>query len=123
MLCKRAQKMKRKVNQQMRLMNENILEDSLWKGRFEVRMDSFHYRWYEDKSGVDMYFVLKYIDHKTGKYWLRGYHGYQIDGSFLGGWHMFQDMNTYITEICKVWDVGRDSPDYPTNDKTVYRRK
>ena len=31
-------------------------------------------------------------------------------------------MNIFIIEDCHVWEYDKKDPNYPTNDKTVYRR-
>lgn len=121
MICKRAKKIKRDINRSMRRMNENIVNDDLWRGRFEVRMEQFQYRWYEDKSGIDAHVLLRYTDLKTGKVWRKWYNDIELSSHF-GGWHLFVDMNNFIVEECKVWDMDRDDPNHPRNDKTVYRR-
>lgn len=121
MICKRAKKIKRDINRAMRRMNQNIVNDDLWRGRFEVRMEQFHYGWYEDKSGVYAHMLLRYNDLKTGQTWKKWYNNIEISGPF-GSWKMFLDMNSFIIEICKVWDMDRDDPNHPRNDKTVYRR-
>ena len=121
MLCNRAKKIKRDINRSMRHMNENIANDYLWRGRFEVRMEQFHYHWYEDKSGVYAYVLLRYTDLKTGQTWKKWYSDIEISGRY-SGWHLFMDMNNFIVGECKVWDVDKDDPNHPKNDKTVYRR-
>ena len=121
MICKRAKKIKRDINRSMRRMNQNIVNDNLWRGRFEVRMEQFQYCWYEDKSGIDARVLLRYIDLKTGKVWRKWYDDIELSSRF-GGWRLFSDMNNFIVEECKVWDMDRDDPNHPRNDKTVYRR-
>lgn len=121
MLCKRAQKNKRMMNKVMRNLNNNILNDSLWCGRFVAKMKAFHYQWYEDGSGVCCRYVYEFKDLKTGHTKTYCFDGIDATPSFRG--RIFWAMNNFITEECDVWRVDRDSPDYPYNDKTVYRKR
>lgn len=121
MICKRAKKNKRMMNKVMRALNDNILNDNLWHGRFVSRMKAFHYQWYEDGSGVSCRYVYEFKDLKTGQTKLYYFDGLDARPPFH--WHVFWAMNSFITEVCNVWRVDKDSPDYPYNDKTIYRTR
>lgn len=121
MICKRAKKNKRMMNKVMRALNDNILNDNLWRGRFVARMKAFHYKWYEDGSGISCRYAYEFKDLKTGH--TRIYYFDGLDVLPLFQVHIYHTMNHFIVEECDVWRVDKNSPDYPYNDKTVYRKR
>lgn len=99
---KNRKRHQRAMNELMRLMNQNIENDDLWKGRFYVRQVAAQWYEYEDKSGAELWVVLRFIDKKTGFYWetaetvnhWRWYNGHKL-------WWV---MNDFIVERTHVWD-------------------
>ena len=47
---KEVRKLRREICKNFRMMNNNLRDDYLWRGRFEVRMKDFQYRKYFDKE-------------------------------------------------------------------------
>ena len=54
------------MNSLVRIMNKNIENDSLWQGRFYMRQVASRWREYEDKSGGELFVVLRLYDKQTG---------------------------------------------------------
>lgn len=91
----------RAMNQLMSQMNSNILNDSLWRGRFICRQKASQWYQYADGSGAELYVVLELIDRLTGQtkevaetvnHW-----------RFMGGSHLWMAMNSFIVDTCEVW--------------------
>ena len=116
---KEVRKLRREICKNFRMMNNNLRDDYLWRGRFEVRMKDFQYRKYFDNSGYQVWVCARLIDHKTGQ--IRDLWGNYFD--WTSGWKVFVEMNNFIVEECHVWEYDKEDPNYPTNDKTVYRSK
>lgn len=109
-------KYQRKMNKAMRLMNQNIENDSLWRGRFYVRSRKTLFYQYEDKSGYGMICELLFVDKKTGR--VVSDYASVNEWCYFGGSRLARRMNEFITEDCKVWE---EIPD-PREDVTDYRR-
>lgn len=98
---KNRKRHQRAMNELMRLINKNIENDDLWKGRFYVRQVAAQWYEYEDKSGAELWVVLRFIDKATGFYWetaetvnhWRWYNGNRL----------WWAMNDFITEKTNVW--------------------
>ena len=91
----------RAFNKKIKLLNENIKSDDLWRGRFVARQKSAHFTIYEDGSGGIMYATIRIIDKKTGYY-----KDYNIDfAPYLtsNDWRLWSAMNKFITEDAGVW--------------------
>lgn len=113
------QKHQRKINHFMRQINKNIEKDELWRGRFVVRQDCAQWLPHEDSSCWDLYVVLKFIDKKTKKTWI-GIHGSINSLCWGNAYKLWETMNTFITEICNVWEV--DGREALKTDKTDYKK-
>ena len=92
----------RAMNDIMRQINRNVENDPLWKGRFYVRQIASQWSEYEDKSGAELWVVLRFYDKKTCitkevaetvNHW-----------RYFNGSHMWWAMNNFIVEDVKVWD-------------------
>ena len=99
---KNRKRHQRAMNDIMRQMNRNVENDPLWKGRFYVRQIASQWSEYEDKSGAELWVVLRFYDKKTGitkevaetvNHW-----------RYFNGSHMWWAMNNFIIEDVKVWD-------------------
>lgn len=91
----------RAMNSIMRQINHNVEKDELWKGRFYVRQIASHWYQYEDKSGAELWVVLRFYDKKTGivktvaetvNHW-----------RYFNGSHMWWEMNNFIVNTVNVW--------------------
>lgn len=106
-------KHQRRMNKYVRLINQNIANDDLWRGRFVIRQKGnpgFYI--YPDKSGAEMPHVhLVITDLKTGE----RYDKYDTDNGWchFGGSRIWEFANKAITEIFDVWRGGFD----PRNNK------
>lgn len=92
----------RALNHCVRRMNQALIDDDLWQGRFFIRQKQSQFRPYEDGSGADLYIILEMCDRKTGITTTIGNsanHYITWNGS-----HFFWAMNDFIIENCKVWE-------------------
>lgn len=98
---KNRKRHQREMNKLMKLMNQNIENDDLWRGRFYVRQVAAQWYEYEDKSGAELWVVLRFIDKKTGFYWETAEtvnHWRWVNGNRL-----WLAMNDFIVEKTNVW--------------------
>lgn len=98
---KNRKRHQREMNKLMRLMNQNIENDDLWRGRFYVRQVAAQWYEYEDKSGAELWVVLRFIDKKTGFYWETAEtvnHWRWVNGN-----HLWWAMNNFIVDKTNVW--------------------
>lgn len=104
----------RRVNKLIRVLNKDIENDPLWKGRFYAhQMRASWYR-FEDNSGGELNLEIRLTDKKTGYIKNIYLDNYNID------WHLWLEMNNFIVEDCQVWQ-HRDT-DNPYKDTTDYRK-
>ena len=114
---KRREKLQREVNKKVNDFNINIKNDPLWKGRYFARqVDAVFYN-FEDGSGVEMKFALRFFDRK------KNYFEDYYFNTFSGGvdwlnWKFFESMNSFIINS-GVWE---EDP-RPTYDNTPDFRK
>lgn len=113
------QKHQRRINHFMRQINKNIEKDELWRGRFVVQQDCAQWLPYEDNSSWELHVVLKFIDKKTKKTWI-GIHGSVNSLCWGNAYKLWQAMNTFIIDICNVWEV--DGREALKADKTDYKK-
>lgn len=103
MACfKDRKKQQRKVNKIIKEANQRMREDSLWRGRFQIKQLRSDYRpypryYYEDDYGV-FSVELEFIDKKTGKAKRIWYHPL-----FLFEDHIYVQLNNFIVIYCNVW--------------------
>lgn len=97
----------------MRLVNKNIEQDSLWRGRFVMRQLDRTVSPYEDGSGATIRYKIGIYDKKTNRY----AYGF-IEDHNLPTFIYFtvnRAVNKFITEIIDVWHNEK-----PKDDKTNY---
>ena len=111
----------RSANKTIRSVNDGILHDDLWRGRFYARQKKYWKKEYEDKSGLQVIFLYEFVDLKTGytkEYWIDGL---ELEYNSPFTFHVWQKMNDFIVKECDVWrKEGRDAL---YADKTVYRTR
>ena len=102
MAWKQRKRVQRKLNVLVRRMNDNIEKDELWKGRFFAHQIKSHWISFEDGSGGLLVAQLRYVDRQTGQ---------TLDNWFSTcglTWYdetkMFELMNCFIVDYCKVWE-------------------
>lgn len=87
----------RALNRCVRRINQTLIDDDLWQGRFFIRQKQSQFRLYEDRSGADLYVILEMCDRKTGI-------TATIRVSANHYLHLFWAMNDFIIKNCKVWE-------------------
>ena len=104
---KKAQKI---INKCVRAFNKNLLEDSLWRGRFFVHQVKSEWREFNDKSGGILWCWIEIRDKKTGLY-----QGFAID-NYNTEWKLWISGNDFIVERSGVWQdinlVKNDTTDW-----------
>ena len=95
------QKYKRAVNALVRAFNEDIKNDWLWNGRFEISQDWARFEAFPDHSGALYTVGLTITDKKTGAKQYTYLDNFEIE------WHMWDWANKCITDY---WDVWKEDP-------------
>lgn len=116
--------LQRKLNKEIRLINKNIAEDPLWKGRFIFRQTDAKFIRYGDGSGGILTVTIRGVDKKTGYYKDRILHCITPYPAEL-----FYFINTFIAEDSGVWSeepriTQENSADYTKIkvDEEVWRK-
>lgn len=95
---KQRKKAQRKINKNLRRLNNAILADNLWRGRFVFRQTNAYWSRFDDGSGGILTAVVEARDLKTGLFW-----EFIIDNYDMG-WRLFEKANTFIVEYSEVWN-------------------
>ena len=108
---KKRKKHQRALNHLLKVMNNNIKNDPLWKGRYCVRQVAAQWYEYEDKSGAELQVRLRFYDKKTNN-------TYDVANTVnhwysFNSYHLFMEMNQFIIGS-GVW---QEEP-YPTYANT-----
>lgn len=101
-------KAQRRVNHVIREINDGILKDDLWNGRFYIRQLASWIRPWPDNSGLTGIIHCEFIDLKSGftkEYW---FDLIDFEKPFVG--HIWWTMNSFITEEAPVW--GQETSPY-----------
>lgn len=110
-------KHKARVRHAMKALNQNILNDDLWRGRFYVtQIENPRWERFEDGSGAELGITLAFIDRATGNWMIWwGTANQAVNGHESMWWKM----NQFITEYSGVygdghnpWDEKIDPKDY-----------
>ncbi len=112
-----VKKYQRMINRFIRGLNENVANDNLWRGRFYIKQKQCFCKPYDDKSGLDTFFVFTLYDLKTGFTKDIGIEGISFEYP-ANGWKIWRELNDFIVEDCDVW-LNREEL---FADKTVYRK-
>ena len=94
-------KAQRRVNHVIREINDGILKDNLWNGRFYIRQLASWIRPWQDNSGLTGIIHCEFIDLKSGftkEYW---FDLIDFEKPFVS--HIWWTMNSFITEEAPVW--------------------
>lgn len=87
----------RALNKVVRKLNDCLLADDLWRGRFLVRQGAYQLWYeYEDHSGWELYVTLELHDRLTGK--VKTIADTVNHWCMWGGSHLFWAMNEFIAE-------------------------
>lgn len=101
MACfKDRKKQQRKVNKIIKEANQRMKEDSLWRGRFQIKQLRSDYRPFpRDYSDYGNFYVeLEFVDKKTGRTKRSWYH----PPLFFKN-HIYALLNDFIVVYCDVW--------------------
>ena len=109
---KQRKKAQKKINKSVRVLNKNIKNDSLWRGRFVVRQTDAYWNRFEDGSGGELNVRLEIRDLKTGLYM-----GFFVD-NYGTGWKLWENGNKFIAEYSGAWN----DIDAVKNDKTDWSK-
>ena len=99
----------RKINRIVKTLNKNILQDTLWRGRFIVQQTEAFWLPFDDGSGGILNARLEIRDLKTGLY-----QNFMID-NYDRGWKLFEKVNRFIVEYSGVWDNIQEVKDDKTD--------
>ncbi len=104
----------RKVNRAIHRLNRNLLNDELWRGRFECHQRDADWQPFTDGSGGVLECLIEYRDKKTGFCWLKWSQDLAI---YLFNEHYLK-MNEFIVHKSGVYyDI-----ESVKNDKTDWSR-
>lgn len=112
----KRKKIQRHINAVLRALNRNIENDPLWLGRFYAHQEQIIYEMSEDGSYCYARVKVKFIDRKTGKYY---YHYFRKEDFMCSSYRIWQAMNDFIVEHCKVWE---EDPRPSIKDPWDYRK-
>lgn len=101
MACfKDRKKQQRKVNKIIKEANRRMKNDSLWRGRFQIKQLRSDYRPFprDDWDYGDFYVELEFVDKKTGKTKRNWCHPL-----FLFENYIYAQLNDFIVIDCDVW--------------------
>ena len=108
MISHNRKKHQRRINRYVRMMNENLRNDPLWKGRYIVYQSGspFFYQ-YEDGSGAELCdFTLICEDKLTGKQVAKTKDG--NEWCFHNGMDIWRFVNDAIIYDFDAWEVSRN---------------
>ena len=114
MACfKDRKKQQRKLNKIIKEVNQRMKDDSLWRGRFQIKQLRSDYRPFPSDycDYGDFYVELEFIDKKTGKIKRNWYHPLSLFEN-----HIYTQLNDFIVIYCDVW---REKPN-PYEQTEVY---
>jgi hypothetical protein len=112
----KRKKIQRHINIVLRAMNRNLENDPLWLGRFYAHQEQIMYEMSEDGSYCYARVIVKLTDRKTGKFAFHYFHKEDFMGST---WRIWEAMNKFIVEYCKVWE---EDPRPSVEDPWDYRK-
>ena len=101
MACfKDRKKQQRRVNKIIKEANQRMKDDSLWRGRFQIKQLRSDYRPFPSDycDYGDFYVELEFIDKKTGKIKRNWYHTLSLFEN-----HIYAQLNDFIVIYCDVW--------------------
>lgn len=113
---KSKRNLKRKIVKVIKNLNDNILHDDLWRGRFYVTCGAIQYANYVDGSGTYGWVYLTFCDLATGQVSQAIFD--DLDFTLFNGYKVWERLNSFIVDDCDVW---RDKDINVYEDKTVYR--
>lgn len=116
MACfKDRKKQQRKINKIIKEVNQRMKDDSLWRGRFQIKQLRSDYRPFpRDYSDYGNFYVeLEFVDKKTGKTKRSWYQSLSLFENHI---YVLLLLNDFIVFCCNVW---REKPG-PYEQMEVY---
>ena len=101
MACfKDRKKQQRRVNKIIKEANQRMKDDSLWRGRFQIKqLRSYYHPFPRDYGNYGNFYVeLEFVDKKTGKTKRSWYHP-----PLFFEKHIYVLLNDFIVSYCDVW--------------------
>lgn len=102
MKSRTRKKIQRKVNRTVRLLNNDVRDDDLWRGRFIMRQKDARWSLYDDGSGGELFVLIEATDLKTGlkqEKWLNAIRSF----SWVFDHQCWRFMNDFIVDEVDVW--------------------
>ena len=101
MACfKDRKKQQRKLNKTIKEVNQRMKDDSLWRGRFQIKQLRSDYRPFprDYLDYGDFYVELEFVDKRTGKTKRNWYHPLSLFKN-----NIYMRLNDFIVSYCDVW--------------------
>lgn len=92
----------RQVNNIIKQLNNTMIKDNLWRGRFFCRQEKSQIQSYLDGSGEWLLVTIQYIDKKTNKYKSVPIRYYPASKDLFTA-NLYMVMNDFIMKDLKVW--------------------
>lgn len=96
---KEKSRIKKNIKEAIDKINNNVYNDDLWLGRFEMILNKIRFQRFEDWSGYTALIEITLLDKRTSLT-KKEYVGYSE--IFLGS-HLWNFMNDFIVQVVKVW--------------------
>ena len=107
---KEKSRIKKNIKEAITKINNNVYNDDLWLGRFEIILNKIRFQRFEDWSGYTALIEITLLDKRTNLI-KKEYVSYSE--IFLES-HLWKFMNDFIVETVKVW---QEDPS-PEREKT-----
>ena len=96
---KEKSRIKKNIKEAVNKINNNVYNDDLWLGRFEMILNKIRFQRFEDWSGYTALIEITLLDKRTNLI-KKEYVSYSE--IFLES-HLWKFMNDFIVETVKVW--------------------
>lgn len=96
---KEKSRIKKNIKEAVNKINNNVYNDDLWLGRFEMILNKIRFQRFEDWSGYTALIEITLLDKRTN---LTKKEYVSYSEIFLES-HLWKFMNDFIVETVKVW--------------------
>ena len=96
---KEKSRIKKNIKEAVNKINNNVYNDDLWLGRFEMILNKIRFQRFEDWSGYTALIEITLFDKRTN---LTKKEYVSYSEIFLES-HLWKFMNDFIVETVKVW--------------------
>ena len=97
---KEKRRIKKNIKEAINKINNNVYNDDLWLGRFEMILNKIRFQRFEDWSGYTALIEITLLDKRTS---LTKKEYVSYSEIFLGS-HLWNFMNDFIVGTAKVWE-------------------